>query len=76
MTISWAGIKAGVPQGSILDPYLLLIYINELSEGITSNVKLFAGDTSIFSTAYNIKISTSNLNSDLKKVSELTFNWN
>ena len=76
MTISWAGIKAGVPQGSILDPYLFLIYINELSEGITSNVKLFAGDTSIFSTAYNIKISTSNLNSDLKKVSELTFNWN
>ena len=76
MTISWAGIKAGVSQGSILDPYLLLIYINELSEGITSNVKLFAGDTSIFSTAYNIKISTSNLNSDLKKVSESTFNWN
>ena len=62
-------IKAGVFQELILGPLLSLIYINDLSEGITSNVKLFADDTSIFSTAYNIKILTSNLNSDLQKVS-------
>ena len=62
-------IKAGVSQELILGPLLLLIYINDLSEGITSNVKLFADDTSIFSTAYNISILTSNLNSDLQKVS-------
>ena len=66
----WANINTGVPQGSILGPLLSLIYINDLSEGITSNVKLFADDTSIFSTVYNINISTSNLNSDLQKVSE------
>ena len=66
----WASINTGVPQGSILGPLLSLIYINDLSEGITSNVKLFADDTSIFSTVYNINISTSNLNSDLQKVSE------
>ena len=62
-------IKAGVFQELILGPLLSLIYINDLSEGITSNVKLFADDTSIFSTAYNIKILTSNLNSDLQKLS-------
>ena len=62
-------IKAGVFQELILGPLLSLIYINDLSEGITSNVKLFADDTSIFSTAYNINILTSNLNSDLQKVS-------
>ena len=44
-----------------------------LSEGITSNVKLFADDTSILSTVCNINISTSNLNSDLRKVSEWAF---
>ena len=71
----WASIKVGVPQASILGPLLFLIYINDLSEGITSNVKLFADETSIFSTVYNINISTSNLNSDLRKVSEWAFKW-
>ena len=46
-----------------------------LSEGITSNVKLFADDTSILSTVCNINISISNLNSDLRKVSEWEFKW-
>ena len=40
-----------------------------------NNVKLFANNASIFSTLYNIKISTSNLNSDLHKVSEWDFKW-
>ena len=71
----WASIKAGVPQGSNLGPVLFLIYINDLSEGITSNVKLFADDKSIFSTVYNINISTFNLNSDPQKVSEWAFKW-
>ena len=38
----WASIKGDVSQGSILCPLLFLMYINDLSDGMTSNVKLLA----------------------------------
>ena len=42
---SWVDIRAGVPQGFILGPLLFLIYVNDLSNGLKSECKLFAGDT-------------------------------
>ena len=52
-----------------------MIYINDLSDGITSNVKLFADDTSTVSIIHDINYSASNLNSDLQKISEWAFKW-
>ena len=71
----WASIKAGIPQGSILGPLLFLIYINDLSDGIISDVKLFADDTSIFSTVYSTIKTANSLKNDLQKISEWAYEW-
>ena len=67
---SWADVKTGVPQGSILGPLFFLIYINDLSENLKSTVKLFVDDTSIFHVVKNPNTSAEMLNHDLTRISE------
>ena len=71
---SWTNVNAGVPKGSILGPLLFLIYINDLPSGLSSNAKLFAEDTSLFSVVHDINTSIQ-LNSDLKKINDWAIQW-
>jgi hypothetical protein len=43
-------VLSGVPQGTCLGPVLFLIYINDLSNNMQSNVRLFADDCIIYNT--------------------------
>ena len=44
-----------MPQGSALGPILLLLYINDLPENITSQFRLFADDTAVYLTVTSKK---------------------
>ena len=40
----WAPVLSGVPQGIVLGPLLFSLYINDITEDIDSELKLFADD--------------------------------
>ena len=48
-----APVISGVPQGTVLDPFLFLLFINDLPDCFTSRTSLFADDCIVY---WNIQI--------------------
>ena len=42
------GVSSGVPQGTVLGPLLFLIFINDIEDGLRSQIRLFADDSILY----------------------------
>ena len=60
---------------SILGPLLFSIYINDLSEGLSTNAKLLAGNATLFSVIHDSQTSANDLNKDLEMIHNWAFQW-
>ena len=58
-----------------LDLYCFFIYNNDLSNELSSNPRIFAGDTSLFSAVRDTNVLTNALNNDLLKINNRTYQW-
>ena len=46
---TWVKVTSGVPQSTVLGPFIFLIYINDLANAIHhSSIRLFADDCVLF----------------------------
>ena len=57
-----------MPQGSVLGPSLLLFYINDISVGTNSTIRLFADDTIAYLTTVSSPLDCSHLQKDLDRL--------
>lgn len=68
-------ISAGVPQGSVIGPLLILIFINDISDDLHGMTRLFADDTSLSYSSPNLRDMQRLINTDLERLSEWASRW-
>ncbi|CAB3224869.1 unnamed protein product [Arctia plantaginis] len=74
---SWCSISAGVPQGGVLSPLLFAVFINSISNQLSSFYHFYADDLQIYTQApINMLSDTFNIiNADLQRIGEWSYNY-
>ena len=67
-------VISGVPQGTVLGPLMFLLYINDISENISSTIRLFADDCIVYRPIINSD-DTNMLQKDLDEISNWACKW-
>ena len=70
---SWQSVTSSVPQGSVLGPLLFVIFINDLPEGLTNRLLMYADDSKIIAESELNK--ENGLQEDLNKVVDWCDTW-
>ena len=65
---------SGVPQGTVLGPLMFLLYINDISNNLTSHIRLFADDCIIYRTILSPE-DLLHLQEDLDRIFNWTTHW-
>ena len=68
-------VKAGIPQGSRLGPLLFILYINDIKDGLESELLIFADDTTLIATGPDPAMTTAQINRDLAKIEVWATTW-
>jgi len=63
--------SVGVPQGTVLGPLLLLVYINDMPLNVSSNIGLFADDAYLY-----VSILQNDLNALVNWENDLSMGFN
>jgi len=71
---SWLPVLSGIPQGTVLNPLLFLIYINDIVLGIDSDICLFADDCILYREIRN-SCDSASLQSDINKLHRWSYKW-
>ena len=65
----WREVNNGVPQGSVLALIIFLVYVNDMTEGVSSYIILFADDAKLLRKIRNHK-DCEELQNDINKIYE------
>ena len=65
---TWKPVVSGIPQGSVLGPFLFLLFVSDVPNQVSNFISLFADDTKLFEVLVDVSGSTTSLQADLNNL--------
>ena len=68
-------VRSGIPQGTVLGPFLFLLFINDMPDSVLSKLFLYADDSKIYRVINNASADREILQNDLDRLYEWSRTW-